>query len=187
MGNIRPKPPNSIWGKQLPRRRKTLKEWWEKTPRWEEISRGTRLTANLGRNVSKLIGRNFIMQQENDPEHTADRTKDFIREKKWKVLDWPSQSPDLNTKPRPPENQTTTERGCCISLEKHHKGRMQQFGDVSGSQAWCSYCKQGICYQIFHVICFHVLKYSLFQYFCSPENGKNGSDTKGANVLSSLV
>ena len=31
-----------------------------------------------------------------DPKHTANTTKEFIRGKKWKVLDWPSQSPDLN-------------------------------------------------------------------------------------------
>ena len=36
------------------------------------------------------------MQQDNDPKLTANTTKDFIREKKGKVLDWPSQSPDLN-------------------------------------------------------------------------------------------
>ena len=42
------------------------------------------LSANLGRNASKIFGRNFIMQQDNDPKHTANTTKDFIREKKWK-------------------------------------------------------------------------------------------------------
>jgi hypothetical protein len=52
------------------------------------------LSANLQRNAFKLIGRKFIMQQGNDPKHTANKTKDFG--KKWKVLDWPSQSPDLN-------------------------------------------------------------------------------------------
>ena len=36
------------------------------------------------------------MQQGNEAKHTANTTKDFIREKKWKVLDWPTQSPDLN-------------------------------------------------------------------------------------------
>ena len=36
------------------------------------------------------------MQQDNDPNHTANTTKDFIRGTKWKVLDWPSPSPDLN-------------------------------------------------------------------------------------------
>ena len=49
------------------------------------------LSANLWRNVSKLVGRNFIMQQDKDPKHTANITKNFI-----KVLDWPCQSPDLN-------------------------------------------------------------------------------------------
>ena len=36
------------------------------------------------------------MQQDDDPEHTANTTKDFIGEKKWKVLDWPSQSREFN-------------------------------------------------------------------------------------------
>ncbi len=65
------------------------------------------LSANLQRNAFKLIGRKFIMQQDNDPKHTANKTKDFIREKKWKVLDWPSQSPDLN----PIEQHFTSLRG----------------------------------------------------------------------------
>ena len=33
------------------------------------------LSANIWRNASKLIGRNFIMQQDNDPKHTANTTK----------------------------------------------------------------------------------------------------------------
>ena len=36
------------------------------------------------------------MQQDNDQKHTSNTTKDFIREKRWKVLDCPSQSPDIN-------------------------------------------------------------------------------------------
>ena len=36
------------------------------------------------------------MQQDNDPKYTANKTKDFIKGKNWKVLDWPSQSPDFN-------------------------------------------------------------------------------------------
>ena len=34
------------------------------------------LSANLLGNLSKLIGRNFIMQQNNDPNHTANIKKD---------------------------------------------------------------------------------------------------------------
>ena len=38
------------------------------------------LSANLWRNASKP-GRSSIMQQDNDPKHTANTTKDFIRRK----------------------------------------------------------------------------------------------------------
>ena len=44
-------------------------------------------SANLLRNSYKLIGRNFLMQQDNGRKHTANTKKDFIREKKLKVLD----------------------------------------------------------------------------------------------------
>lgn len=54
------------------------------------------LSANLKKDATKLIGRSFIMQQDNDPKHTAKTTKEFIRGKNWRLLDWPSQSPDLN-------------------------------------------------------------------------------------------
>ena len=54
------------------------------------------LSAILQKDATKLIGRSFIMQQDNDPKHSAKTTKEFIRGKKWKVLDWPRQSPDLN-------------------------------------------------------------------------------------------
>ena len=116
-------------------------------------------SANLQRNSSKPIGRNFIMQQDNDPKHTASMTKVFIKEKKWKVLDRPSQSLDFNP----------IEHAFHLLKEKHHKRRMQQFGHVNGLQAWGSYCKQRICYQILSVNHFNLLKSSLFQYFCSPK------------------
>lgn len=34
---------------------------------------------------------------------------------------------------------------------------MQQFGDVDGSQAWGSYCKQGLCHRILNVIYFKII------------------------------
>ncbi len=37
-----------------------------------------------------------ILHQDNDPKHPASSVKEFIRAKKLKVLDCPSQSPDLN-------------------------------------------------------------------------------------------
>ena len=38
----------------------------------------------------------FLFQQDNDPKHTAKKNQKYLENKKVNVLDWPSQSPDLN-------------------------------------------------------------------------------------------
>ena len=47
-------------------------------------------------NGKKLVGRVFIVQSDNDPKHTAKASQEFIAKKKWKLFNWPSQSPNLN-------------------------------------------------------------------------------------------
>ncbi len=42
------------------------------------------------------MGRGWVFQHDNDPKHTARATKEWLRKKHFKVLEWPSQSPELN-------------------------------------------------------------------------------------------
>ncbi|KAK6298191.1 hypothetical protein J4Q44_G00312460 [Coregonus suidteri] len=55
------------------------------------------LANNLLPSVRALkMGRGWVFQHDNDPKHTARATKEWLRKKHLKVLEWPSQSPDLN-------------------------------------------------------------------------------------------
>ncbi len=42
------------------------------------------------------MGRGWVFQHDNDPKHTAKATKEWLKKKHIKVLEWPSQSPDLH-------------------------------------------------------------------------------------------
>ena len=42
------------------------------------------------------MGRGWVFQHDNDPKHMAKATKEWLKKKHTTVLEWPSQSPDLN-------------------------------------------------------------------------------------------
>ena len=54
------------------------------------------LSAHIQPNALELIARRFTVQIDNDPQHTGKATKEFFKAKKWNVMQWPNQSPDLN-------------------------------------------------------------------------------------------
>ncbi|CAJ0954497.1 unnamed protein product [Ranitomeya imitator] len=57
----------------------------------------TILEENLLESVKDLrLGRRFVFQQDNDPKHKAKSTMEWFTNKRIQVLEWPSQSPDLN-------------------------------------------------------------------------------------------
>lgn len=44
------------------------------------------LSAQIQPNAAELIGRRFTVQMDNDPKHTAKATQEFMRAKKWNIL-----------------------------------------------------------------------------------------------------
>ncbi|KAK3537707.1 hypothetical protein QTP70_017821 [Hemibagrus guttatus] len=55
------------------------------------------LKENVRPSVCDLkLKRTWVLQQDNDPKHTSKSTSEWLKKNKMKILEWPSQSPDLN-------------------------------------------------------------------------------------------
>uniref|UniRef100_A0A8C5QBW8 Transposase n=1 Tax=Leptobrachium leishanense TaxID=445787 RepID=A0A8C5QBW8_9ANUR len=55
------------------------------------------LDDNVMQSVTNLrLGRRWTFQQDNDPKHTSKSTRAWLQIKGWNILEWPSQSSDLN-------------------------------------------------------------------------------------------
>ena len=55
------------------------------------------LDVNLLQSTQDLrLGQSFTFQQDNELKHTAKSSQEWLWDKSLNVLEWPSQSPDLN-------------------------------------------------------------------------------------------
>ncbi len=97
------------------------------------------LDENLLQSAPDLrLGRRFTFQQDNDPKHTAKITKEWLHNNSVTVLEWPSQSPDLNpiehlwrdlkmsVHQRLPSNLTELERICKEEWQRIPKSRCEK-------------------------------------------------------------
>ncbi len=97
------------------------------------------LDENLLQSAQDLrLGRRFTFQQDNDPNHTAKIMKEWLHNNSVTVLEWPSQSPDLNpiehlwrdlkmaVHQRLPSNLTELERICKEEWQRIPKSRCEK-------------------------------------------------------------
>uniref|UniRef100_A0A673ZRE0 Transposase Tc1-like domain-containing protein n=1 Tax=Salmo trutta TaxID=8032 RepID=A0A673ZRE0_SALTR len=98
------------------------------------------LANNLLPSVRALkMGRGWVFQHDNDPKHTARATKEWLRKKHLKVLEWPSQSPDLN----PIEKLEGAESPYCPATASKPEGSGEGLYGGVGQNPCCSVCKPG--------------------------------------------
>ena len=56
------------------------------------------LRDNMQKSARSLaLGRRWVFQQDSDLKYTSKLVQQFLKDTKTKVLEWPAQSPDLNT------------------------------------------------------------------------------------------
>ncbi|KAG2462042.1 TC1A transposase, partial [Polypterus senegalus] len=97
------------------------------------------LDKNLLQSAKDLrLGRRFTFQQDNDPKHTVKIMKEWLHNNSVTVLEWPSQSPDLNpiehlwrdlkmaVHQRLPSNLTELERICKEEWQRIPKSRCEK-------------------------------------------------------------
>ncbi len=111
------------------------------------------------------MGRGWVFQHDNDPKHTTKATKEWLKKKHIKVLEWPSQSPNLNpidnlwrelkfrVAKRQPRNLNDLERMCKEVWDKIPPEMCANLVDQLQETSDLCDCQQGFCHQVLsHVL-----------------------------------
>ena len=112
------------------------------------------------------MGCGWVFEHDKDPKHTAKATKEWLKKKHIKALEWPSQSPDLN----PIENLW---RELKLWVAKWQPRNLKDLESIC-KEEWT---------KIPPKICANMLKMYLFKLYTVPffVNGQTYKISKGSN------
>ncbi len=123
------------------------------------------------------MDRGWVFQHDNDPKHTAKATKEWLKKKHIKVLEWPSQPPNLNpidnlwrelkvwVAKHQPQNLNDLERICKEEWTKSLRDVCKPGSQLQETSDLCD-CQQGYCHQVLSHVLF-LFRLSLQIVHCS--------------------